>query len=70
MKREYKKNPEQLAILQERRRHALRLFEIVGAGERYEDGKRGVVAEVGRIMNLSRERARQLIRQAQAMSDN
>lgn len=64
-KRAYTRSPEHTAAWRQRRLDVLSTYEEVS--KRFDPGQIGAIAELGRELGLSRERARQLLREAQAM---
>jgi DNA-directed RNA polymerase sigma subunit (sigma70/sigma32) len=65
MTREYTVNPATAAARRQRRVNALKRYREINKTLR--PGQRGAFAELGRELGLSRERARQLVREGEAM---
>jgi hypothetical protein len=64
-KRQYTRSPDRAEAWRQRREEVLATYEAVS--KRFDPGQIGAIAELGRELGLSRERARQLLREAQAM---
>jgi hypothetical protein len=64
-KRAYTRSPEHAAAWRLRRLAVLDVYNEIS--KRFDPGQIGAIAELGRKLGLSRERARQLLREAQSM---
>jgi DNA-directed RNA polymerase sigma subunit (sigma70/sigma32) len=63
--RQYTVNPERRAAQRKRRLAILKQYRAIA--KNYPKGKPGAISELARQIGLSRERTRQLVREAQAM---
>jgi DNA-directed RNA polymerase sigma subunit (sigma70/sigma32) len=63
--RQYTVNPERRRAMKKRRLAVLKRYREIAKG--YPKGRPGAISELARELGLSRERTRQLVREAQAM---